>query len=77
MKRLATSRLTTKYQATIPAVVREKLGLGKGDVVCFEETKEGVFLRKALPADLAYTRALTETLGEWSSREDDEAFHDL
>ncbi|MDF1537014.1 MAG: AbrB/MazE/SpoVT family DNA-binding domain-containing protein [bacterium] len=77
MKKLATSRLTTKYQATIPAAVRKKLGLGKGDVVCFEETKEGVVLRKALPADLAYTRAVMETLGEWSSREDDEAFHDL
>ena len=77
MKKLATSRLTSKYQATIPAVVRAKLGLGKGDAVCFEETKEGVFLRKALPADLTYTRALAGTLGEWTSKEDDEAFHDL
>ena len=41
------SRLTQKGQVTIPAEIRERLGIAPGDMVRFEFTPEGVRL---LPA---------------------------
>lgn len=38
------SRLTQKGQVTLPAEVREWLGIAPGDVVRFESTPEGVRL---------------------------------
>lgn len=74
------SKLTTKCQATIPALVREALGVGPGDRIAFEidEGEGGVTLRKARPLDLAYAEALEGTLAdEWLSPEDEEAYRDL
>jgi len=71
------SKLTTKYQATIPAQVREKLGLAQGDVIAFEIKGDKVSLRRATPADLGYANALTATLSEWGSRNDEAAYRDL
>lgn len=73
----ASSRLTQKFQATIPAQIREVLHLGQGDVIAFEVEGDKVFLRKATPVDEGYLSALQETLTEWSSPLDDEAFHGL
>jgi AbrB family looped-hinge helix DNA binding protein len=42
---IATSRLTRKGQATVPAGVRKKLNLKPGDTVIFEESERGVLLR--------------------------------
>ena len=41
-------RVTTKGQVTIPKTIREELGLQPGDEVTFEETDEGVVIRKAV-----------------------------
>lgn len=73
------SRLTTKYQATIPQPVREALGLKSGDVVRFEINESGVVcLRKQQPFDVEYARALNGTLAsEWSSADDEAAYRDL
>ncbi len=73
------SRLTTKYQATIPQPVREVLGLKSGDVVRFEINERGVVnLRKQQPFDAEYARALSGTLAsEWSSDDDEAAYRDL
>ena len=71
------SRLTTKYQATIPAKVREKLGVGQGDVIAFEISGNKITLRRANPADIEYANALTTTLSEWNSRNDEAAYRDL
>lgn len=47
---LASSRLTSKGQATIPATVRNRLDLKAGDTIMFEESAAGsVCLRKAEP----------------------------
>ena len=73
----ATSRLTRKYQATIPEPVRTALQLDAGDTIAFEVERDGVRVRKARPVDLAFARALEGTLGEWTSPEDDEAYRDL
>ncbi|MSQ70558.1 MAG: AbrB/MazE/SpoVT family DNA-binding domain-containing protein [Betaproteobacteria bacterium] len=72
-----TSKLTEKYQATIPADVRMALGLKKGDIVAFDIARGEVRLRRATPVDLAYAQALTGTLSEWDSKEDERAFRDL
>jgi antitoxin PrlF len=76
--RIAVTKMTSKFQATIPAAVREKLRLHRGDAVCFEEGKGGaVTIRKALPADMAYTRGVEATLGEWASDADEDAYGGL
>ena len=74
---LQTSRLTTKYQATVPTSVRKLLQLKAGDLVGFEIQGNEVRLRRATPLDVAFTQALEGTLAEWSSEQDDQAFKDL
>lgn len=74
---LQTSRLTTKYQATVPTSVRKVLQLKAGDLVGFEIDGNEVRLRRATPLDVAFTQALEGTLAEWSSKQDDQAFKDL
>ena len=41
-----TSTISSKGQITVPAEIREKLGLTPGAVVVFQLTKTGVLLRK-------------------------------
>ena len=74
---LQTSKLTTKFQTTIPTSVRKVLQLRAGDMVGFEIDGNEVRLRRATPLDLAFTQALEGTLTEWSSKADDRAFKDL
>lgn len=45
-KILGDSKLTSKYQATIPAPVRELLQLGSGDRLMFVRTHDHVLLKK-------------------------------
>ena len=71
------SRMTAKYQATVPAAVRRVLDLHKGDAVIFEVEGDRVLLRKALPMDIEYLRSLQTTLCEWTSDHDAEAYRDL
>lgn len=72
------STLTTKYQATIPKMVREALELDAGDRVEFLLTGSGaVSIRKAPPRD-ADLLALEATLSpEWNSIADDDAYAGL
>ena len=74
----ASSKLTTKSQATIPAPIRDFLGVRPGDSVVFEiGENQKVFIRKATPIDFEFLRSLEGTLTEWSSRYDEEAYRDL
>lgn len=75
--RTATSKLTGKYQATIPAPVREVLHVEAGDTIAFDIEDGQIRVRKARPLDLAFARALESTLNEWSSAADEEAYRDL
>ena len=72
------SRLTYKYQATIPKQVREALALGAGDYVQFILDRGGeVKLRKATAPD-SDLQALEATLApEWASADDDAAYADI
>lgn len=74
---LQTSKLTTKFQTTIPTGVRKVLQLKAGDMVGFEIDGNEVKLRRATPLDLAFMQALEGTLSEWSSKADDRAFKDM
>lgn len=73
----ATSKLTQKYQATIPEPVRRLLHLEAGDKVAFDIDHETVKLRKARPLDLEFAKSLESTLGEWTSDADEEAYREL
>lgn len=71
------SRVTKKYQATIPQDVRAALGITQGDCIAFEIQPGQVILKKAPSLDWEYLNAITETLGEWASATDEEAYSDL
>jgi antitoxin PrlF len=78
MSTRAVSKLTSKYQTTVPAPVREALCLEKGDLLTFEIADDGaVIVRKAVPFDPAFADALQSQLSEWDSSEDDEAYRGL
>jgi len=73
----ATSKLTRKYQATIPAAVRDALNLQAGDSVCFEIDEGQVSVRKSQPSDIEYLKGVEETLSEWASEADEQAYGNL
>ena len=78
MEIIATSKLTSKSQATIPEKIRGVLGLHPGDFVIFEVTgNKKVFVRKASTIDFEFVKALEVTLSEWSSENDEQAYHEL
>ena len=71
------ARITSKGQMTIPKKVRDAAQLAPGDVVTFVVENERVTMRKLPRGDDAYLRGVQETLGEWHSAEDDDAWRDL
>jgi antitoxin PrlF len=74
------TRLTQKYQTTIPADVRKALGLRAGDYVEFAVKGGKVSVRKAekrLSEDVLFALAQTYAMRDWDTPEDDEAFRDL
>lgn len=71
------SKLTSKFQATIPSNVRDFMQLKKGDRVVFDIHGNQVVLRKATPLDLEFARSLESTLEEWNSKNDEDAYRDL
>jgi len=74
---MITSRLTSKYQATIPSQIREILDIGSGDIVAFSVADGRVVLQKVEPVDTDFLRLLDRTLDDWNSPEDDRAFGNL
>ena len=71
------ARITSKGQMTIPKKVRQAARLAEGDVVSFVVEGETVTLRKLPSEDDAYLRRVQETLSEWNSAEDENAWRDL
>lgn len=71
------STLTSKGQATIPAEIRRALDLQPGDKITFEIREHKAVISKAEPFDYLYHAAISNSLSEWNSPEDDEAYHDL
>ena len=71
------ARITTKGQMTIPKRVRLAARLAPGDIMSFVVENERVILRKLASGEDAYLRGVQETLGEWMSAEDENAWRDL
>ena len=72
------AKISSKGQVTIPANVRKKLHLETGDTLAWETEADGrIWVRRLEPLDLDYLAAVSGTLSEWNSREDDEAYRDL
>lgn len=74
---MKTGRLSSKGQVTIPKEIRQAMGVEPGDVIGYEVHDGVVTLRRVEPFDHAFHAALTGTLDEWTTPEDDEAFRDL
>ena len=78
MPEIVVSKMTSKNQITVPALVRDVLCLEKGDSLLFTVGDDGsVRVRKAVATDEAFARALEATLPEWASPADDEAYRGL
>lgn len=74
------TKLTTKYQTTIPAEIRRTLGIEAGDRVEFQIHDQKVTISKAklgLTDDLAFGLTQATSMRDWDTPEDDEAFRDL
>jgi len=75
--RSVSSRLSPRFQVTLPKPVREALALKAGDTVAYEIHDGHVVLRNAVPVDVNHLEALQVTLSEWASAEDAAAYDDL
>ncbi len=71
------SKISSKGQVTIPKEVRETLGVKPGDLVKYEIENGAVSITRVEPFDAEFHAALSETMEEWASPEDEEAFRDL
>jgi antitoxin PrlF len=72
---MSNSKLTSKFQTTIPQKIRKFLGSKVGDQIIFEITKnKHVHLKKATPLDIVYLKSLLSTLSEWDSKNDNEDY---
>lgn len=72
------SKLTTKYQTTIPKSIRKQLNLQPGDYVQFQELNGQIIINKVEAIDSDYLQAVGTTLeSEWLSDADEEAYADL
>ncbi len=67
-------KLTSKYQATIPKEIRDFLDLKPGDSITFQIADNNIVIKKTKNFDKAYMQVLNQTLSEWESENDEEAF---
>jgi antitoxin PrlF len=76
------SRVTSKYQATVPADVRAVLGVKAGDTISWQVDEGGeVKVRRVADPSLDpkwqnATLIDSKSFGEWLSEEDEEAWRD-
>ncbi|MBI4610229.1 MAG: AbrB/MazE/SpoVT family DNA-binding domain-containing protein [Candidatus Rokubacteria bacterium] len=70
-------RLSSKGQVTIPKEIRQTIGLKPGDMIAYQVQNGVVTLTRVEPFDAAFHAALSSTLDEWTTPDDDEAFRDL
>lgn len=67
-----TSTVSSKGQTTLPVGIRRLLRVEAGDTILYESDQDTVRIRKALPLDLSWARALERTLDEWTGPDDDD-----
>jgi bifunctional DNA-binding transcriptional regulator/antitoxin component of YhaV-PrlF toxin-antitoxin module len=74
----AIAKITAKGQTTIPQDVRAALRVTAGDLIAWEVGADGTAtVRRVLPMDIEYMRAVEGTLSEWSGSADEEAYRGL
>ncbi|WP_420617204.1 AbrB/MazE/SpoVT family DNA-binding domain-containing protein [Candidatus Palauibacter sp.] len=69
--------MTTRGRITIPKEVREEANLSRGDLVAFEVEGGSLVAYRVTDGGAGYYHGLSETLDEWSSPEDEDAWRDL
>ncbi len=77
MSDIQVSRISSKGQVTIPKQIRERLGVEPGDLIAYEIDNGVISIRRVESFDAAFHASLSDTLDEWDSPADDEAFRDL
>jgi antitoxin PrlF len=72
------AKITAKGQTTVPADIRHALNVKPGDLIAWDVEADGVArVRRVMPMDVEYLKALEGTLGEWTSAADEAAYRDL
>lgn len=72
------ARVTAKGQATIPKRIREAAHIREGDMLSFDLDSNNRIIVKRIDTPIdAELSALQETLSEWNSPQDEEAWRDL
>ena len=71
------TKISSKGQVTVPKKVRETLGAKLGDWIEYSVKGKVITLRKLESFDRSFHAALSDTMTEWNSAEDEEAFRDL
>ena len=71
------SKVSSKGQVTLPKKIRESLGVRPGDLISYDVNNGMVSIRRVDSFDAPFHAALSDTLDEWNTPEDDEAFRDL
>jgi antitoxin PrlF len=71
------SKISAKGQTTIPSRIRKCAGLGEGDTVTYEVREDGLFLRKVEEQADHYLKGISDSMDEWNSPENMEAWNDL
>ena len=71
------ARITARGQTTIPKRIRQAAGLREGDAIAFEIEDDRVTIRKIVRDEDGYLSAVAETMNEWNSAEDENAWRDL
>ena len=75
---LAVAKITAKGQTTIPQNIRSALNVSAGDLIAWEIGADGTAtVRRILPMDIEYMRAVEDTLSEWTGAADEEAYREL
>ena len=72
------ARVTAKGQATIPKRIRDAAHIREGDMLAFDLDSNNriTITRIGTSVDVEFS-ALQETLSEWNSPQDEEAWRDL
>ena len=71
------SKITARGQTTIPKSIREAANLREGDLIAFDLRDDHLVLRKVEFGPDRYLKGVSESMSEWSSPEDEEAWRDL
>lgn len=74
---MSLSKITSKYQVTVPSDIRSVLGVKAGDRLEFIIENDQVLLKKPNPIDWTYVESLEYGLSEWTSKQDCLAYDNL